>query len=104
MFGVDAVPAALVGAALVTLGYAGNRAGDAGRSCDNILYGAVVAGILPVQCGQACKLHIDSGHGRIHIRNTHHHHTMQVPKLYGAGAGTGELFELGEHIAETIEM
>ena len=26
---------------------------------------------------------------------------MQIPKLYGAGAGTGELLELVKHIAET---
>ena len=73
VFGVDACGAgrSCTGDAW---GCAGNGAGDAGCSSDNIFHGAVAAGILPVQGGQACKLHIDSCHGRIHIRNMHHHH------------------------------
>ena len=103
VFGVDAAPAALVGAALVTLGVAPGteqamqvvpvitfftalwllvfflfKAGKLVNYISTPVMGGFISGI--------CTTII----------------LMQVPKLYGAGAGTGELFELVEHIAETI--
>ena len=103
VFGVDAAPAALVGAALVTLGVTPGteqamqvvpvitfftalwllvfflfNAGKLVNYISTPVMGGFISGI--------CTTII----------------LMQVPKLYGAGAGTGELFELVEHIAETI--
>ena len=103
IFGVDAAPAALVGAALVTLGVTPGTE-DAMRVVPVITFFTAIwllvfflfkAGKLVNYISTPVMGGFISGICTTII-------FMQVPKLYGAGAGTGELFELVEHIAGTI--
>ena len=103
VFGVDAAPAALVGAALVTLGVTPGTE-EAMRVVPVITFFTAIwllvfflfrAGKLVNYISTPVMGGFISGICTTII-------LMQVPKLYGAGAGTGELFELVEHIAETI--
>ncbi len=102
VFGVDAAPAALVGAALVTIGVTPGT--EAAMNIVPVITFFTAIWLLVFFLFKAGKLvnYIStpvmggfiSGICMTII-------LMQVPKLYGAGAGTGELFELLGHIVET---
>jgi high affinity sulfate transporter 1 len=104
MFGVDAAPAALVGAALVSLGISPGSE-EALRMVPAITFFVALwlmlfyifkAGKLVNYISKPVMGGFISGICSTII-------LMQIPKLYGASAGTGELFELLKHIYETIE-
>ena len=63
IFGVDAAPAALVGAA--------------------VLGGTVAFGILLHECRKAGELHICAGYGRIYHRHMYYNHTDAGAKAHG---------------------
>lgn len=104
IFGVDAAPAALVGAALVTMGITPGTE-DAMRIVPVITFFTAIwllafflfkAGKLVNYISTPVMGGFISGICATII-------LMQIPKLYGAGAGTGEFFELFEHIATTVK-
>lgn len=104
IFGVDAAPAALVGAALVTLGVTPGTE-EAMRVVPVITFFTAIwllvfflfkAGKLVNYISTPVMGGFISGICTTII-------LMQIPKLYGAGAGTGELIELVEHIAATVK-
>jgi MFS superfamily sulfate permease-like transporter len=103
VFGVDAAPAALVGAALVSLGISPGSE-EAMRIVPVITFFVALwlmlfyifkAGKLVNYISKPVMGGFISGICSTII-------LMQIPKLYGASAGTGELFELLKHIYETI--
>ena len=104
IFGVDAAPAALVGAALITMGITPGTE-DAMRIVPVITFFTAIwllafflfkAGKLVNYISTPVMGGFISGICATII-------LMQIPKLYGAGAGTGEFFELFEHIATTVK-
>lgn len=104
IFGVDAAPAALVGAALVTLGVTPGTE-EAMQVVPVITFFTAIwllvfflfkAGKLVNYISTPVMGGFISGICATII-------LMQIPKLYGAGSGTGELFELMEHIAATVK-
>ena len=103
VFGVDAAPAALVGAELAALGIA-NGSPEAMMVVPVITFFTAVwlmvfylfrAGKLVNYISTPVMGGFISGICTTII-------LMQVPKLYGGGAGTGELIELVEHIGHTV--
>lgn len=102
IFGVDAAPAALVGAELVALGITPGT--DAAMQVVPVITFMTSLWLLVFFLFKAGKLvnYISTpvmGGFISGICTTII--LMQIPKLYGAGAGTGELLELVKHIAET---
>ena len=103
IFGVDAAPAALVGAALVELGI--ESGSDQAMAVVPVLTFFVAVWLLLFVLCKAGKLvnYISApvmGGFITGICTTII--LMQVPKLMGGSSGTGELFELAEHIGETF--
>jgi high affinity sulfate transporter 1 len=103
IFGVDAAPAALVGASLATFGISSGSE-EAMRIVPVITFFVAMwlilfyifkAGKLVNYISKPVMGGFISGICTTII-------LMQIPKLYGASAGTGELFELLKHIYETI--
>ncbi len=105
IFGVDAAPAALVGAALVELGI--ERGSDRALAVVPVLTFFVAVWLILFAVLKAGKLvsYISApvmGGFITGICTTII--LMQVPKLMGGSAGTGELPELAEHIGETLQQ
>ena len=105
IFGVDAAPAALVGAALVELGI--ESGSDQAMAIVPVLTFFVAVWLLLFALCKAGKLvnYISApvmGGFITGICTTII--LMQVPKLMGGSAGTGELPELAEHIGETLQQ
>ena len=112
IFGVDAAPAALVGSAIVGLGIESGTASDVYKrqkeamAAVPVLTFFVALWLLAFYFMKAGKLvnFISApvmGGFITGICTTII--LMQVPKLMGGTAGVGELFELAEHIAETLK-
>ncbi len=104
IFGVDAAPAALIGSALVTLKV--EPGSEAAMAVVPVLTFFVAVWLLAFYFMRAGKLvnFISApvmGGFITGICTTII--LMQVPKLMGGTAGTGELFELAEHIAEAAK-
>ena len=104
IFGVDAAPAALVGSAIVGLGIEGGT--KEAMAAVTVLTFCVALWLLAFYFMKAGKLvnFISApvmGGFITGICTTII--LMQVPKLMGGTAGVGELFELAEHIAETLK-
>ncbi len=105
IFGVDAAPAALVGAALVELGI--ESGSDRALAVVPVLTFFVAVWLILFAVLKAGKLvsYISApvmGGFITGICTTII--LMQVPKLMGGSAGTGELPELAEHIGETLQQ
>ena len=103
VFGVDAAPAALVGAALIGFGI--ESGSDKALKAVPLITFFVAVWLLAFYIMKAGKLvnYISApvmGGFITGICTTII--LMQVPKLLGGSAGTGEFFELAEHIAETM--
>ena len=104
IFGVDAAPAALIGSAIVGLGIEGGTKET--MAAVPVLTFFVALWLLAFYFMKAGKLvnFISApvmGGFITGICTTII--LMQVPKLMGGTAGVGELFELAEHIAETVK-
>ncbi len=103
VFGVDATPAALVGGTLVSLGVASGSPEAAAlvpvitlvTACWLLLFYFMKAGRLVNYISQPVMGGFISGIGCTII-------LMQVPKLFGGNAGTGELFVLLYHIWQEL--
>lgn len=103
VFGVDATPAALVGGTLAGLGIAGSSPEAAALvpvitlavGCWLLLFFAIRAGKLVNYISGPVMGGFISGIGCTII-------LMQVPKLFGGNAGTGELFVLLRHIWQEL--
>ena len=88
IFGVDAAPAALVGSAIVGLGIeSGTKEAMAAVPVLTFFVALWLLAFYFMKAGKLVNFII----------------LMQVPKLMGGTAGVGELFELAEHIAETLK-
>ena len=103
VFGVDAAPAALVGSALIGFGI--ESGSDKALKAVPLITFFVAVWLLGFYIMKAGKLvnYISApvmGGFITGICTTII--LMQVPKLLGGSAGTGEFFELAEHIAETM--
>ena len=103
VFGVDAAPAALVGSALIGFGI--ESGSDKALKAVSLITFFVAVWLLAFYIMKAGKLvnYISApvmGGFITGICTTII--LMQVPKLLGGSAGTGEFFELAEHIAETM--
>lgn len=103
VFGVDAAPAALVGSALIGFGI--ESGSDKALKAVPLITFFVAVWLLAFYIMKAGKLvnYISApvmGGFITGICTTII--LMQVPKLLGGSAGTGEFFELAEHIAETM--
>ena len=103
VFGVDAAPAALVGSALIGFGI--ESGSDKALKAVPLITFFVAVWLLAFYIMKAGKLvnYISApvmGGCITGICTTII--LMQVPKLLGGSAGTGEFFELAEHIAETM--
>lgn len=103
VFGVDAAPAALVGSALIGFGI--ESGSDKALKTVPLITFFVAVWLLAFYIMKAGKLvnYISApvmGGFITGICTTII--LMQVPKLLGGSAGTGEFFELAEHIAETM--
>lgn len=103
VFGVDAAPAALVGSALIEFGI--ESGSDKALKAVPLITFFVAVWLLAFYIMKAGKLvnYISApvmGGFITGICTTII--LMQVPKLLGGSAGTGEFFELAEHIAETM--
>lgn len=103
VFGVDAAPAALVGSALIGFGI--ESGSDKALKAVPLITFFVAVWLLDFYIMKAGKLvnYISApvmGGFITGICTTII--LMQVPKLLGGSAGTGEFFELAEHIAETM--
>lgn len=103
VFGVDAAPAALVGSALIEFGI--ESGSDKALKAVSLITFFVAVWLLAFYIMKAGKLvnYISApvmGGFITGICTTII--LMQLPKLLGGSAGTGEFFELAEHIAETM--
>ena len=103
VFGVDAAPAALVGFALIGFGI--ESGSDKALKAVSLITFFVAVWLLAFYIMKAGKLvnYISApvmGGFITGICTTII--LMQLPKLLGGSAGTGEFFELAEHIAETM--
>ena len=103
VFGVDAAPAALVGSALIGFGI--ESGSDKALKAVPLITFFVAVWLLAFYIMKAGKLvnYISApvmGGFITGICTTII--LMQLPKLLGGSAGTGEFFELAEHIAETM--
>lgn len=103
VFGVDAAPAALVGSALIGFGI--ESGSDKALKAVSLITFFVAVWLLAFYIMKAGKLvnYISApvmGGFITGICTTII--LMQLPKLLGDSAGTGEFFELAEHIAETM--
>ena len=103
VFGVDAAPAALVGSALIGFGI--ESGSDKALKAVSLITFFVAVWLLAFYIMKAGKLvnYISApvmGGFIMGICTTII--LMQLPKLLGGSAGTGEFFELAEHIAETM--
>ena len=103
VFGVDAAPAALVGSALI--GFCIESDSDKALKAVSLITFFVAVWLLAFYIMKAGKLvnYISApvmGGFITGICTTII--LMQLPKLLGGSAGTGEFFELAEHIAETM--
>ena len=103
VFGVDAAPAALVGSALIGFGI--ESGSDKALKAFSLITFFVAVWLLAFYIMKAGKLvnYISApvmGGFITGICTTII--LMQLPKLLGGSAGTGEFFELAEHIAETM--
>ena len=103
VFGVDAAPAALVGSALIGFGI--ESGSDKVLKAVSLITFFVAVWLLAFYIMKAGKLvnYISApvmGGFITGICTTII--LMQLPKLLGGSAGTGEFFELAEHIAETM--
>ena len=103
VFGVDAAPAALVGSALIGFGI--ENGSDKALKAVSLITFFVAVWLLAFYIMKAGKLvnYISApvmGGFITGICTTII--LMQLPKLLGGSAGTGEFFELAEHIAETM--
>ena len=104
IFGVDAAPAALVGAALVTMGITPGTE-DAMRIVPVITFFTAIwlLAFFLFKVGKLVNYISTPVMGGFISGICATIILMQIPKLYGAGAGTGEFFELFEHIATTVK-
>ena len=93
IFGVDAAPAALIGSALVSLGI--ESGSSQAMAAVQMLTFFVALWLLAFYVMKAGKL-VNYISATIIL--------MQVPKLMGGTAGTGEFFELAEHIIKTAAV
>lgn len=103
VFGVDAAPAALVGSVLIGFGI--ESGSDKALKAVSLITFFVAVWLLAFYIMKAGKLvnYISApvmGGFITGICTTII--LMQLPKLLGGSAGTGEFFELAEHIAETM--
>ena len=103
VFGVDAAPAALVGSALIGFGI--ESGSDKALKAVSLITFFVAVWLLAFYIMKAGKLvnYMSApvmGGFITGICTTII--LMQLPKLLGGSAGTGEFFELAEHIAETM--
>lgn len=103
VFGVDAAPAALVGSALIGFGI--ESGSDKALKAVSLITFFVAVWLLAFYIMKSGKLvnYISApvmGGFITGICTTII--LMQLPKLLGGSAGTGEFFELAEHIAETM--
>lgn len=103
VFGVDAAPVALVGSALIGFGI--ESGSDKALKAVSLITFFVAVWLLAFYIMKAGKLvnYISApvmGGFITGICTTII--LMQLPKLLGGSAGTGEFFELAEHIAETM--
>ena len=103
VFGVDSAPAALVGSALIGFGI--ESGSDKALKAVSLITFFVAVWLLAFYIMKAGKLvnYISApvmGGFITGICTTII--LMQLPKLLGGSAGTGEFFELAEHIAETM--
>lgn len=104
IFGVDAAPAALVGTALISMGIEGGS--DRAMAVVPVITLLVAAWLLIFSFMKAGKLvnYISApvmGGFISGICTTII--LMQLPKLFGGSAGTGELFELVGHLIKELE-
>lgn len=102
IFGVDAAPAALVGAAVLGMGIeAGSK--EAMTVVPVFTFcGTVAFGILLHECRKAGELHICAGYGRIYHRHMYYNHTDAGAKAHGLCGRNRRAFELSEHIWEAL--
>lgn len=103
-FGVDAAPCALVGAGLLELGI---EAGTSEALLTVQLITLLIAGWLLVfyffKAGRIVNFISTPVMGGFISGICTTIILMQIPKFFGATAGTGELFELVEHLIESLE-
>lgn len=103
IFGVDAAPAALIGAALLNLNIeSGSKEALFSSATTYISCCCLVVCFLFVEGGKIGKLYISTRNGWVYNGYLHNDHSDAVAKADGGTAGTGELPELVEHIAKTL--
>lgn len=104
IFGVDAAPAALIGSALVSLGIeSGTREAMAAVQMLTFLVALWLLVFYLVKAGKLVNYISAPVMGGFITGICTTIILMQVPKLMGGTAGTGEFFELAEHILKTAE-
>lgn len=84
IFGVDAAPAALVGAAVLGMGIeAGSKEAMTVVPVFTFFVALWLFGILLHECRKAGELHICAGYGRIYHRHMYYNHTDAGAKAHG---------------------
>ena len=103
IFGVDAAPAALVGSAIVGLGIeSGTKEAMAAVPVLTFFVELWLLAFYFMKAGKLVNFISAPVMGGFITGICTTIILMQVPKLMGGTAGVGELFELAEHIAETL--
>lgn len=104
IFGVDAAPAALVGSAIVGLGIeSGTKEAMAAVPVLTFFVALWLLAFYFMKAGKLVNFISAPVMGGFITGICTTIILMQVPKLMGGTAGVGELFELAEHIAETLK-
>lgn len=104
IFGVDAAPAALVGSAIVGLGIeSGTKEAMAAVPVLTFFVALWLLAFYFMKTGKLVNFISAPVMGGFITGICTTIILMQVPKLMGGTAGVGELFELAEHIAETLK-
>ena len=105
IFGVDAAPAALIGSALLSLHIeSGSKEALAAVPLLTLFVALWLLAFYVMRAGKLVNYISAPVMGGFITGICTTIILMQVPKLLGGTAGTGEFFELAEHIAETVQQ
>lgn len=92
IFGVDAAPAALIGAALLDLHIeSGSKEAAGGGAGADRVCGAVASRVLRDASGKTGQLYLGAGDGRIYHRHLHDHHPDAGAEASGWHSGDGRI-------------
>lgn len=91
IFGVDAAPAALIGAALLDLHIeSGSKSAGGSAGADRVC-GAVASRVLRDAGGKIGQLYLGAGDGRLYHRHLYDHHPDAGAEVSGRHSGDGRI-------------